>query len=216
MLRWAGSFTLVLVLFLITAAVVNLVPPPSLSGSNLATCPTTMLGLEGADVPIGEIVLDELDPTEMIMRTYKGPHPQEVVWLVIAYFENSRYGAHAPEVCYLSSGWATEPRPDHVFERDGRPPVVAKVFKVLRRGEARLVLHFYYISEDKIMGTQRRFLDSMALQGIIRGSNYGSFVRVSTPVWPSQEEADARLHEFTRELLAVMPSLFPGEQEKGR
>ena len=171
-------------------------------------------GLEGRDVPINEIVLDELEPSEMISRTYDGDQTKKRVWLVMAYFENSRYGAHAPEVCYLSSGWTTEEQPDEVFQRNGKKPVAAKVFKVVRRQEERLVLYMYYISEDEITGAHRKFLDSMALQGILRGSNYGSFIRVSTPIWPTFEEADARLHAFTTELLVAMPSLFSDEQEK--
>jgi EpsI family protein len=217
MLRLAGNFGVVVVLMGLVAGAVALAPPRSLGRSMLSACPLSISGLEGRDEPIENFVLEELDPSEMIIRTYSGPNPLENVWLVVSYFENARYGAHDPKVCYRSQGWAVEDVPDLVVPRPSRGALAARSFVVKRRGDAHLVAYFWYISDDKVTGDHRRFLDSMALQGILRGSNYGSFVRVSTPMLPTPEAAAARLTRFSEEVLAMLPSLFheDGEGRRG-
>ena len=211
MLRWAGSFAAVIIPLALTAGVVNFAPPPELGRSNLAACSLELGGFQGRDVPVEEFVMEELDPSDMLMRSYSGSHPKEGIWLIIAYFENARYGAHNPEVCYRSQGWQIEDLPEGLLQRNGQDPVPAVRFKVKRRREERLVMYWWYISESLAMGDQRKFLDSMALQGILRGSNYGSFVRVSTPVWPNEEEASARLQRFGQQVMDELPRLFSKE-----
>ena len=61
--------------------------------------------------------------------------------------------------------------------------------------------------EDLATRDHRSFLNSMALQGILRGSNYGSFIRVSTPIWPDQEAALSRLDRFGEQVLARLPEM---------
>jgi hypothetical protein len=79
---------------------------------------------------------------------------------------------------------------------------------VQRRSDTHVVAYWWYISNENATGDHRRFLDSMALQGIVRGSNYGSFVRVSTPALPNVEEATVRLQRFSAEVMGALPSLF--------
>jgi len=208
MLRLAGNFGAVVVLMGLVAGAVALAPPRSLGRSTLSACPLVISGLEGRDEPIENFVLEELAPSEMIIRSYAGANPFESVWLVVSYFENTRYGAHDPKVCYRSQGWSVEDVPDLSVPRKGRDAVAARSFVVRRRGDAHLVAYFWYISEENVTGDHRRFLDSMALQGVLRGSNYGSFVRVSTPMLPTPEAAATRLTQFSEEILAVLPGLF--------
>jgi EpsI family protein len=208
MLRWAGHTAPILAALGTAAVVVNVVPAPDLGASDLSACPMVIGGLRGRDEPIASSVLDELDPSDMIVRSYSGDDPDDRIWLVIAYFENARYGAHNPEVCYRSQGWVIDDMPNRVLERRGGAPIEARQFRVRKGDDERLVAYWWYISDDRVTSDQREFLDSMALQGIIRGSNYGSFVRISTPVSPDLEVAQARLDRFAGRILAELPRLF--------
>ncbi len=204
-----GSFLAVAALFVLTAAAVNLTRPRALGRSDLASCPTSIAGFTGRDTEIRQAVLEELDPTEMIVREYTGDHLYDTVWLVIEYFENARYGAHDPEVCYISQGWEILDEPSMMLSRpDGIAPLEARVFRVRRPGGDRLVAYWWFIDGDQAMTDQRRFLDTMAIQGILKGSSYGTFVRVSTRAWPGDDEARLRLGTFAQEVLDVLPSLY--------
>jgi EpsI family protein len=210
MLRWSGSHAAVVVLFAGAAAVVHVLPRPALGGSDLAACPMEIAELRGRDVPLEEYVLDELAPNDMIYRTYTGATPGESVWLVVAYFENARYGAHDPKVCYVSQGWQIRDLDPVILRTRSGNEVAADMFSVRRRDEERLVMNWWYISDDEVTGDHRSFLNSMALQGILRGSNYGSFVRVSTRAEPTAEAALARLERFGSTVLTELPGLVGG------
>jgi EpsI family protein len=215
MLTWSGSQAAVAVLFATAAAAAYVVPKPKLGGSNLAACPMEIDALSASNVTVEEYVLDELAPNDMIYRTYSGDAPEESVWLVIAYFENARYGAHDPKVCYRSQGWQTQDLAPMPLSTRSGGDVLAEVFSVKRRNDERLVLYWWYIDDEKVTGDHRAFLNSMALQGILRGSNYGSFVRVSTRALPTREEALARLGRFSGTVLKELPGLFDG-RDKGK
>lgn len=213
MLSWSGSHAAAAVLLTVAAAVVYVLPKPALGGSDLAACPMEIEELSGRDVALEEYVLDELSPNDMIYRTYAGTSPEEAVWLVVAYFENARYGAHDPEVCYRSQGWQTEDLAPVTLETRSGNDVDAEVFSVRRRDQERLVMYWWYISDTKVTGDHRSFLNSMAIQGILRGSNYGSFVRVSTRATPTRGEALARLERFSGTVLKELPGLFEKDRK---
>lgn len=214
MLRWAGSSTIVIVLLAVTAGVVNLVTPRSLGSANLGACAMQIGDWVGEDQPVETFVLEELSPSDMLVRTYTGSSTMDRIWLVIAYFENARWGAHDPEVCYRSQGWQIENLPSRAVSRLDGAPVQTNVFRVFRREEERLVLYWWYIDEQRAMADHRDFLNSMALQGILRGSNYGSFVRVSTPVWPDRQAALDRLDRFANDIMAQLPRLISDESKE--
>jgi EpsI family protein len=204
-----GIFVVVAGLFLLTAAVVNLSPRSSIVSSNLAACPVVIDGYQGTDVDVEKFVLEELEPSDLLYRTYRsGENPRDLLWLVVSFFENARYGAHDPEVCYRSQGWRIDPRPSRALHRANGEPLPANVFQVSRRGQERLVMYWWYISEEQATGDHRSFMNSMAWQGILRGSTYGSFVRVSTPAWPDEEAALIRLDRFGQHLLHELPKLY--------
>lgn len=203
-----GSHAAVAVLFGLAAGIVYLLPKPALGGSNLAACPMTIADLSGRDVPVEQFVFEELDPNDMIYRTYTGDDVGESVWLVVAYFENARYGAHDPKVCYRSQGWQSEDLAPMALTTQSGDPMTAEVFSVKRRDDERLVAYWWYIDDSRSTSDHRTFLNSMALQGILRGSNYGSFVRVSTRAWPTREAALGRLERFSGRVLTELPGLF--------
>jgi len=202
-----GHVAIPATLFALTAALVSLSPASTSREATLDACPMEIGPLTGTDLPIQEFVLEELEPSAMLSRAYAGRHPLERVWLIVSYFENARYGAHDPEVCYRSQGWQTEPL-SGVTLTAGSGVAEANRFRVVRRTEDRLVLYWWYIDEETVTRDHRSFMNAMALQGILKGSNHGSFIRVSTPVWPSEAEAEARLTGFATQVLAALPQMF--------
>lgn len=210
-----GSFVVPAVLFAAVAAMVSLAPASSPGRADLDLCPLTIGPLTGEDLPIKEFVLEELSPSAMLSRAYSGRHPMERVWLIVSYFENARYGAHDPKVCYRSQGWQTEDLPARTLTAS-TGSVTASVFRVFRREEERLVLYWWYIDEDTETEDHRSFMNAMALQGILRGSNHGSFIRVSTPAWPDRDAAEARLEGFATGVLAALPQMLDGTEESDR
>ncbi len=197
------------VLLAATAAYVQFAPQRAmvLEGVGLAAFPAEVGEWRSNDLKFAEVVYDELDADDTLVREYRRPD-EAPVWFVIIYHENERYGAHDPMVCYRAQGWDidesgvfTIDRPDGSFD--------ANWALVREAGRERLAAYWWYTAGDLATADRDRFLARMALAGIRENVTFGAFVRVSTPVENGDiEGALALIKEFSEEAQPRLSELF--------
>ncbi len=205
---------IVSVLLLLTAAYVHLNPPAEMEigSGRLATFPLELDGWSGADRSFDEVVTEELDADETLTRRYA--RGDDVLWFVVIFHQNERYGAHEPLVCYRSQGWSvveqgtrTLRRPDDEFD--------ANWVLIESRGQTRLALYWWYTAGDLATGDRDRFFARMARSGILSNVTFGAFVRVSTVVRGGDTDAALEdVSEFAERALLHLPSLFDANVEE--
>ncbi len=190
------------------AATYMLLHPPhnlALGKGLLKNCPTRFGAWSGEDLSFEDAVVDELRADDLLIRRFR--RGGDVIWLCVVYHQNARYGAHDPQVCYDSQGYAVDARPPVSLEGP-EGAVEVNTFVADRPRDRRLVYYWWY---TRGLATRDRdaFQRAMALQGALENRSWGAFVRVET-LAPRGEDARAARDcaEFSREVLRVLPALF--------
>jgi len=174
------------VLLAATAAYVQLTPARAmvLDEGGLSAFPTAIGEWQSRELTFSEVVYDELDADDTLVRQYE--RDDDLVWFVIVYHENERYGAHDPMVCYRAQGWDIErtgvltiPRTTSGEERGSFD---ANWALVGGGGRERVALYWWYTAGDLATADRDRFLARMAAAGIRENVTFGAFVRVSAPI----------------------------------
>lgn len=191
----------------LAAAYVVLVPPRNLALGQglLRACPTRFGEWSGEELSFEDAVLDELKADDLLVRRYE--RGGDVIWLLLVYHQNARYGAHDPRLCYESQGYGVAPgAPVSLTGPAG--PVTVNTFVAERRHDRRLVYYWWY-TEGLATRDRDAFMRVMALRGALDNRSWGAFVRVET-LMPRGEEARAARHctEFAAEVQRVLPGLF--------
>jgi EpsI family protein len=199
---------LVSVLLVLAAAYVYLHPPArlALSPGALARFPLQLAGWTGVDRSFDEVVYEELSADDTLARRYE--RGGDVVWFVIVFHQNERYGAHDPLVCYQSHGWSLVDQGTRTLTRESGD--FEARWMVLRSGEEeRLALYWWYTAGDLATGDRDQFMARMAGSGILSNVTFGAFIRVSTIV-RNGDVGDALdlATGFAEQALAYLPGLF--------
>ncbi|MBD3336051.1 MAG: EpsI family protein [Candidatus Eisenbacteria bacterium] len=184
------------------------VPPQTAATSNLDAFPATFLGMPSVELSTSEVVLDELRPSDILLRRYNRPDGKPL-WLIIIFFQNARLGAHDPRLCYLSQGYHLSEKGDlTVAAPDGTAAL--DLFAVERGPDRRSVAVWWYVPGAGVTSSQKTFRRLLMLEGFKRHATYGAFVRVSTPAEPDGSEMEI-LEQFSSGVAELLPSLI----EKG-
>ncbi|MCD4690352.1 EpsI family protein, partial [bacterium] len=206
-----GRVGLVIVVALLAATAVYVQFAPergmALKDGGLAHFPTEIGEWRSSDLKFADVVYDELDADDTLVREYLRDDG-ELVWFVIIYHENERYGAHDPMVCYHAQGWEvgrtglpTLAREDRSFD--------ANWALVRANGRERLAAYWWYAAGDLATADRDKFLARMASAGIRENVTFGAFIRVSCPVDDGDvESALALIRAFAEEAQPRLSELF--------
>jgi EpsI family protein len=192
-----------------TAAYVQFVPQERmvLDTSGLAAFPVEIGEWRSSDLRFDEVVYDELDADDTLVREYRRPDGA-TIWFVIIYHENQRYGAHDPMVCYRAQGWDIDRTGVMTLDRPGGS-FDANWALVREEGRERLAAYWWYTAGDLATADRDRFLARMASAGIRENVTFGAFVRVSTPVEGGDVDAALELvRGFSEEAQPRLSALF--------
>jgi EpsI family protein len=208
-MRPALKVAVVLVVFLLTAVYVYLNPPArlDLAADTLSRFPLVLEGWTGHDRRFKEVVYEDLSADATLARRYENGEG-DVVWFVIIFHQNVRYGAHEPVLCYTSHGWTVVDRgvtrivgPDADFD--------ANWLLVRSDRETRLALYWWYTAGDLATADRDEFMARMARSGIVSNVSFGAFVRVSTVVDAGGVDAAMRrIAGFASAASEHVPGLF--------
>lgn len=130
------------------------------------------------------------------------------------YHDQSKGGVHSPEICLPASGWemAKLDRID-ISPRlgvDGAFPINRAV---IQNGEARMMVYYWFQQGDRRVAWDVAAKFYLLMDGIRSGQTDGGIVRLTTPIRGNESEdvAEARLLDMTRDLLDPLPRFFPEE-----
>jgi len=181
-------------------------PPRSVAESRLQDFPKIFLDMQSKDLTASQMVLEDLSPADILLRSYTRP-TGEPIWLVIIFFENARWGAHDPRLCYVSQGFEVgEDRTETVPAQDGATMDVSSF--IARLGErSESVLSWWYVPGTGATSDQKTFRRLLMLEGMRRNASYGAFVRISTPAERSGGELDI-LKRFAGAVARQLPDLI--------
>jgi EpsI family protein len=206
--RASAKVAIVSALLILTAAYVYMNPPDrlSLDAGSLSRFPTELGDWSGIERGFDNVVYEELAADDTLVREYD--RGDDLIWFVVIFHQNERYGAHEPVVCYRSQGWSivdegvrTLWRPDDEFD--------ANWILIESRGETRLALYWWYTAGDLATGDRDQFFARMARSGIVSNVTFGAFIRVSTVVRDGDVDlAFDNVTGFAEEALKHLPGLF--------
>jgi EpsI family protein len=207
------SILLSLVLLAAVAAYMALWPPRRIAGTHLDACPPVLAGMPGTPLTLEQAVLDDLDPDDYLLRRYDRPGGLPV-WLVIVYFQNARLGAHDPQLCYRSQGFALHDLPSRTLDT-GLGPVPCRVFRAAKAGRDELVYYFWYTAGGTAFAEVKGWRDRMFFQGLRKNRSFGAFVRVSTLEGEDARTNQDAVEDLIRDLAPRMRAFFPEDGTKG-
>jgi len=196
-------------LLALTAAYVQFAPQRTmvLEDAGLAAFPTELGEWRSSDLKFADVVYDELAADDTLVREYRRPDGA-LIWFVIIYHENERYGAHDPMVCYRAQGWNVDQTGLFTLDRPAGS-FDANWALVHEAGRERLAAYWWYTAGDLATADRERFLARMASAGIRENVTFGAFVRVSTPVEGGDVAGALELiKEFSEEAQPRLSELF--------
>ena len=147
--------------------------------------------------------------TDYILSDYARSDGRSVN-LYVAYYANQRTGSspHSPAVCIPGNGWIiTDLERTHYSSNDAGVSLPFNRVIIGKGSQKQLV---YYWFEERGMKIANEYWSKLYLlrDALFENRTDGALVRLTTPVYPGETEADAdkRLQEFTG---IVVPSLAP-------
>lgn len=196
------NYIVVVSLLIMTGAVavgLNYFGAKTVTNVDLSKIPMQINGWQGKGIPVESDVNAILETESVLMREYKKGN--DVVWLAIVYYKDSRVSLHLPESCYTGQG-------SQIVERGiekVNTQITANKF-VLKGNKGNQIVLYYFESGDFRTHSYRALRWNMIMNKLRRKSNSGALVRYSVPIAKSQGETLKRLKEFISEMGALLPN----------
>ena len=213
-MRASWKVAAVSALLILTAVYVHMNPPErmALGVGSLARFPLELGDWSGVDRGFDDVVYEELSADATLVREYEGGG--DLIWFVVIFHQNERYGAHEPIVCYRSQGWDIVDEGERTLRRPG-DEFDANWVLIESRGETRLALYWWYTAGDLATGDRDQFFARMARSGIVSNVTFGAFVRVSAVVRGGDiDGAFDTVTSFAEEALKHLPGLFESNAQE--
>lgn len=180
---------------------------------DFATFPSRIGAWQGRTSSLDAGTLKVLGLSDYILSDYaKAGGPP--VNLYVAYYSSQRSGLspHSPSVCLPGNGWQIAKfRRTYFRQKDGSFPINRVI--ISRESQKQLV---YYWFEERGMTVANEWWAKFYLlrDAIFKNRTDGALVRLTTPIYPGETEADAdkRLHAFTDKLLPTLSAYLPREK----
>lgn len=164
------TFILMLVLVVATGTFVILITnyqPAAMESAHLESLPLEFDGWAGVQETIPGYVIDQLNPAGIFAANYSNRDGTRINLLVDYFSGNDPGGPHSPRNCMPGAGWVIEDSFDRPLNFDGR--TIPAVRFVLRLGESRRVMDFWYVTKHGETANDYAFkfyvmLSSLSLQ----------------------------------------------------
>jgi EpsI family protein len=130
--------------------------------------------------------------------------------LYVAYYANQRTGVspHSPAVCIPGNGWIITDLQRTHYESPDRSVSLPLNRVVIARGSDKQLVYYWF--EQRGLKIANEYWSKLLLlrDALIENRSDGALVRLTTPIFAGESEADAdgRLQEFTR---IAVPALAP-------
>lgn len=180
---------------------------------NLSAFPLRLGEWAGRAVPMEAKFIEALDFTDYVQIDFRDGR-QRTVDFYVAWYDRQSKGEsiHSPETCLRGGGWQ--------FERSGAVDVEVPGFKtvrvnrtILEQNGQRMLSYFWFPARGRYLvnGVELKLYtmwDSLTLR-----RTDGALVRLITPLYPEENEADAeqRLVDFLALALPSLEGMLPGK-----
>ena len=179
-----------------------------------AAFPMTLGAWQGRTTTLDPQTEHFLGLTDYILSDYAKKDGRSVNFYV-AYYASQRNGLspHSPSVCIPGNGWQIT-RLERTNYQSVDPKISLPFNRVIiaRGSEKELV---YYWFEERGMKIANEYLSKLYLlrDAILKNRTDGALVRLTTPIYPGEPEADAdkRLQEFTRAVIPRLAGYLPSD-----
>ena len=172
-----------------------------------ASFPTSIDGWRGAHSSLEPQVEHFLGLTDYVLADYAKADKRPVN-LYVAYYATQRTGVspHSPSVCIPGNGWQITGFERTKFPVDGTSATLPINRVVIARGSSRQLVYYWFEERGTKMANEYWVKLYLLRDAIFANRTDGALVRLTTPIYPGENESDAdlRLQDFTK---AVLPNL---------
>lgn len=150
------------------------------------------------------------DYTRLIYKTGETSSPVE--FFAAYYNDQTQGGTHSPEICLPSSGWeiASLDRIDlNTLFPIGHAYNVNRA--IIQKGEARMMAFYWFEQHGRHVAWDFEAKLMLLWDGVMLGRTDGALVRLTTPIEPSESDAQAqaRLIAFFDQMRRQLPQYVP-------
>jgi len=175
----------------------------------LAMIPTDIDGWSGKDLPIEQRIIDAIQVDDHLSRVYYGKDDVPVI-VYIGFYKSQRTGQtiHSPKNCLPGAGWEpVSAGRTNLQLADGR---VAPVnLYVIEKGLDRQIVLYWYQSHGRIVASEYWGKYYMVRDALRLNRTDAALVRISTPVYPSADGAEARAGELAKIMMSHVEEVIP-------
>jgi len=172
---------------------------PNLPVVWLGQFPVTIGTWTGRTDTIESEVLKSLALDDYWLANYSRGGGEPPVNLYIAYYRSQTMGSaiHSPSTCIPGGGWRVDSSGTRSVAVGGAQTIpVARL--VIRRGEARQLVYYWFHERDRIVTSQFEAKWSLMVDSLLLNRSDGALVRIITGLGPREtlDQAEARLTDF--------------------
>jgi exosortase D (VPLPA-CTERM-specific) len=189
--------------------------------SGFSPFPLTIGPWQGRTESIDTEVIELSGAEEALNATFSS-NRGEIISLYIGYrgspFNESENFFHSPNVCLPSAGWKTLSISNHSIEAvPGFGQMVVRKMVIEKMGLRQLV-YYWFQTKNRVSSDVHVNRFHLTMHAIGRNNTYDLFIRPITPLKPSEslETAQARLDEFTRQMMEALFEFLSQHQIEGR
>jgi len=132
------------------------------------------------------------------------------IQLYIGYYASQRTGdtIHSPKNCLPGSGWDPIQSGDVTISLPGGRQITVNEY-VIQQDLNKQMVFYWYQSQGRVIASEYSAKFWMVADAISRNRTDGALVRVITPMNDGQENARARLIQFTQVLFPQLKGILP-------
>ena len=155
-------------------------------------------GWTGEDLEVTEKEYDILETRNLITREYVDGSGEKI-FLFIIYSETNRMAFHPPEVCLIGSGVTIADKKSEGINFKQKEFLTNKIY--LEKGDARSIALYCYKSGN--LYTENFYLQQVhfMLNQLLGKRSGGATIRVSMPVYKSEEATLGTLKSFMKDAI---------------
>jgi EpsI family protein len=167
---------------------------------------------EGTRQFMEQMFITELDLSDYTMIDYKSGNGRHVDFYV-AYYESQRKAEsiHSPETCLPGSGWIFRQAGQAKVPIAGQGGSITVNRAIMEKSGAQQISYFWFPARGRILTNAWELKIYTFWDALTRQRTDGALVRVITAVSPDEniESAEARLQDFTRQIVPVLDGFIP-------
>jgi exosortase D (VPLPA-CTERM-specific) len=174
--------------------------------------PLRIFDWQGVRTTMEKEYLDALKFDDYVMVDYKDPQGKMVSFYT-AYFGSQTKGGsiHSPASCLPGGGWVFEESGDVTFPLKNGAGSMRVNRAYMQKGGTRELTYYWFPQRGRIVTNLFQLKLYTFWNALTSRRTDGALVRVITPVYESEQlaDADTRLQGFTREMTPVLATFLP-------